>query len=165
MDRWFQPSAAALGAALLLTGCAAAPGGSAAPAQPVKVTVWTYYNGAQLTVFNALVDEFNATVCREKGIVVESTSQGTVSDLAAEVMAAANGEVGAQELTNIFSAYADTAYQLDQMGLAAGLDDYLTDEERTLYVDGFLESGRIGGELKVFPVAKSVEIMALNETD
>lgn len=164
MDRWFQRSAAALGAALLLTGCAA-PGGSAAPAQPVKVTVWTYYNGAQLTAFNALVDEFNTTVGKEKNIVVESTSQGTVSDLAAEVMAAANGEVGAQELPDIFSAYADTAYQLDQMGLAAGLDDYLTDEEKALYVDGFLESGRIDGELKVFPVAKSVEIMALNETD
>lgn len=73
MDRWIQRSAAALGAALLLTGCAA-PGGSAAPAQPVKVTVWTYYNGAQLTAFNALVDEFNTTVGKEKNIVVESTS-------------------------------------------------------------------------------------------
>lgn len=164
MDRGIQRTAAALTAALLLSGCGS---NTAAPAEePISITVWNYYNGEQLSAFNAMVDEFNETVGREKHIRVESTSQGTVADLAASVLASANGEVGAQELPNVFSAYADTAYELDRMGILAELDDYLTEEERARYVESFLDAGRIDGDaLKIFPVAKSVEILALNRTD
>ena len=57
------------------------------------------------------------TTGREKGIRVESASQGSVSDLETNVMDAAQGKVGAAAMPNIFSAYADTAYALDQMGM------------------------------------------------
>lgn len=164
MDRGMQRIIASLAAALTLTGCGSTA--SAPEQEPISITVWNYYNGEQLSTFNAMVDEFNETVGREKHIRVESTSQGTVADLAASVLASANGEVGAQELPNVFSAYADTAYELDKMGILAGLDEYLTDEERARYVESFLDAGRIdGSELKIFPVAKSVEILALNRTD
>ena len=43
------------------------------------ITVWTYYNGDQLESFNKLVDQFNETTGREKGIRVESASQGSVA--------------------------------------------------------------------------------------
>lgn len=149
---------------LLLTGCGGARAASA-PA-PISITIWSYYNGAQFNSFNALVDEFNATVGKDKGIVVTSTSQGTVSDLASNVLAAAKGEVGAEKLPAIVAAYADTAYQLDQMGFVADLDAYLTEEEQNRYVESFLKEGQFNGEeIKIFPVAKSVEILAVNETD
>ena len=51
------------------------------PGNPVSLTVWHYYNGSQQTAFDALVEEFNDTVGREKGIFVQSYSQGSVSDL------------------------------------------------------------------------------------
>lgn len=35
--------------------------------------------GAQLDSFNRLVDKFNNTVGKEKGVVVEASSQGTVN--------------------------------------------------------------------------------------
>ncbi|MEA4942146.1 MAG: extracellular solute-binding protein [Oscillibacter sp.] len=154
----------ALSAVLLLTGCGGT--GVASASAPISITVWSYYNGAQLTSFNALVEEFNATVGKDKGIVVTSSSQGTVSDLASNVLAAAKGEVGAEELPSIVAAYADTAYQLDQMGFVADLDSYLTEEEQDRYVESFLKEGQFNGEeIKIFPVAKSVEILAVNETD
>lgn len=50
------------------------------------------------------------------GVTVESSSQGSVNDLETNVLASVEGKVGADEMPNIFSAYADTAYTVDQMG-------------------------------------------------
>ena len=158
-----------LAAALFLTGCGSAASGSAAfsPDNPVTVTVWHYYNGQQQQAFADLVSEFNETVGREKGIAVQQSSQASVTDLATGVLAAANREVGAPEVPNIFAAYADTAYAVDQLGLVADLRPYLTDEELAEYVPGYLEEGAFSGDgtLKIFPIAKSVELLMLNVTD
>ena len=61
-----------------LTGCAVE---GAKTTEPITLTVWTYYSGEQLDAFNELVDSFNDTVGKEKGIIVESSSQGSVNEL------------------------------------------------------------------------------------
>ncbi len=58
-------AALACAAALALSAGCAAPGQSQSAAEPVAITVWTYYNGEQLEAFNALVAEFNETVGQE----------------------------------------------------------------------------------------------------
>ena len=40
------------------------------PNNPVSLTVWHYYNGAQQEAFDELVEEFNATTGKETGIYV-----------------------------------------------------------------------------------------------
>ena len=82
-------------------------------------------------------------------------------------MDAAQGKVGAAAMPNIFSAYADTAYALNQMGMVVDLSQYLTEDERAQYVQGYLDEGDFNGDgsMKIFPVAKSTELMFLNETD
>ena len=166
----------ALASAAALTLSLAACGGSAvsgpkntAPtnAKPVSITVWTYYNGDQLETFSKLVDEFNATVGKEQNITVEASSQGSVNDLETNVLAAAEGKVGAAEMPNIFSAYADTCYAVDQMGLVADLSGYLTDEEKAAFPESYLTEGDFddSGTIKIFPVAKSTELLFLNDTD
>ena len=94
---------------------------------PVTIEIWNYYNGDQLTAFDSLVEEFNATVGKEEGIIVESKSQGSVNDLETNVLAALREEVGAAELPNIFMAYADTAYTADELGGIVDLRGFLTD--------------------------------------
>ena len=145
-------------------GCVGCGGSAKAP---TTITVWNYYSGDLLSSFNALVDQFNATVGKEKNIVVESFNQGNVTDLEANVLAAAQGKVGAAALPNLYSGYADMAYDLDLMGKVVDLAPYLTAKEKAAYVDGFLSEGDLmnNGELKIFPVAKSTELMFLNETD
>ncbi len=137
------------------------------PKDPVSLTVWHYYNGAQQEAFDALVEEFNETVGRERGINIQSFSQGSVSDLESAVRDAAAGKVGADEMPDLFSSYADTAYEAEQAGVLADLTDYLTQEELAAYVDSYIEEGRIAadGGLRIFPVAKSTEIMMINKTD
>ena len=155
------------GAALLtgtLTGCAA---GGKKSSEPITLTVWTYYSGEQLDAFNTLIDTFNDTVGKEKGIIVESSTQGSVNELETNVMDAAEEKVGASDMPNIFSAYADTAYKLDEMGEVVDLSDYFTDEEKETYIDAYLKEGDFSGDgsIKIFPVAKSTELLFLNKTD
>ena len=159
--------AAAAALVLCLVGCGGAQSTAQGNTEPVDLSVWTYYNGDQLESFNKLVETFNDTVGKEKNITVESYSQGSVNDLEAQVMAAAQGKVGASAMPNIFMAYADTAYAMDQMGELADLAPYFTDEERAAYLDSYLTEGDFddSGSIKIFPVAKSTELLFLNDTD
>ena len=175
MKRLFKRVTALVSAMALTLSLAACGGGAAseskpaAPtnAKPVTITVWTYYNGDQLETFNKLVDEFNNTVGKEQNITVEASSQGSVNDLETNVLAAAEGKVGAPEMPNIFSAYADTCYTVDQMGLVADLSSYFTDEEKAAFPESYLTEGDFDddGTIKIFPVAKSTELLFLNDTD
>lgn len=157
-----------LAVSMMLAGCKGDGGKSPLdPKKPVTIEVWNYYNGDQLTAFDSLVKEFNESVGREKGIIVKSSSQGSVNDLETNVLAAIRGDVGAAEVPNIFMAYADTAYAADQMGGIVDLKQYLTAEEVAAYIDSYMREGDFdgSGEIKIFPMAKSTEVLVLNKTD
>ena len=150
-----------LGALLLgLTGCGQKK-------EPVELTVWTYYNGEQLGAFNEAVEAFNATEGKDHNITVSASSLGSVNDLEQNVMDALQGKVGAQEVPDIFSAYADTAYAVDSMGRAADLSSYLSDKDKKEYIESYLTEGDFKGDgsVKVFPVAKATELLVVNDTD
>lgn len=134
---------------------------------PVTVKLWHYYSGKQLESFNDLVEEFNTTVGKEKGIIVDATSFGTVNELGQRVIDAAEKKVGAKEIPDIFAAYADTAYQVDALDLVADLKPYFSKSELSEYIDGYIEEGYFHNddELKIFPTAKSTEVMMINKTD
>lgn len=116
-------------------------GGCRASDKPVTLTVWTYYNGDQLASFERLVEEFNTTIGKKEHITVEASSQGSINDLEKNVLDAAKGRVGALAMPNIFSAYADTAYTLEQMGQVVDLSPYLTEKEKAAYLPNYLEEG------------------------
>ncbi|MEG2547191.1 MAG: extracellular solute-binding protein [Eubacterium sp.] len=137
------------------------------PNDPVSIKLWHYYNGPQKGSFDRLVAEFNNTLGAEKGIIVEPFSQGSIDELTKAVTDAVTKKVGADETPDIFSAYADTAYEIDQLGVVASLDSYLTKKEISEYIPSYIEEGRIDKEknLKIFPIVKSTEILLLNKTD
>ena len=124
-------SALTLGGVGCGAGSTASSSAVLSPSDPVTLTVWTYYNGDQLETLNRLVEEFNNTLGQEKGILVETSSLGGVTELENAVLESAEGKVGAPPLPSIFSAYADTAYAIDQMGLLADLSGCFTAEERS----------------------------------
>ena len=98
--------------AVSLTGCGKKS--PLDPGDPVSLTIWHYYNGSQQAAFDALVEEFNDTTGREMGIYVQSFSQGSVPDLETAVRESISGKVGADAMPDIFSSYADTAYEVEQ---------------------------------------------------
>lgn len=134
---------------------------------PVVITIWHYYNGVQQTQFDEMVNEFNSTVGIDDGIIVEAFSKNSVNELSDAVLASADNDPGSEELPNIFGTYAETAYVMDNMGLLADMSKYFTEEELSEYVDEYIAEGRMGSadQLKIFPVAKSTEVMMINATD
>ena len=129
---WRKICLAGMAAVLALAAAGCGSKSPLDPKNPVSLTVWHYYNGSQQTAFDALVEEFNDTVGREKGIYVQSYSQGSVSDLEAAVRDSISGKVGAEAMPDIFSSYADTAYEVEQEGALADLSAYLSKEELDL---------------------------------
>lgn len=134
---------------------------------PVVITIWHYYNGAQLEEFDALVKEFNESVGMDKGIVVEAFNRGSINDLSKAVQDSLEGKVGSDKLPNAFATYADTAYVVDKAGMAVDIGKYLTAEEIAEYEDAYIDEGRFPTEdqIKLFPIAKSTEVFAINTTD
>ena len=146
----------------ILAGCTTTP----AKKEPIAITIWHYYNSAQQQSFDALVNEFNETVGAEQGIVVEAHSYGGVNDLTESVLAAVYGKVGAEDVPDVFAAYADTAYEINGAGMVADITQYLTEQEQAEYVSFYLDEGRFesDGGFKIFPIAKSTELLMLNQT-
>lgn len=136
------------------------------PRNPQVLTLWHYYNGMQQQIFDELVLQFNETVGNELGIVIEAMSQGSVNNLSSKLLAAARGDAGSDPMPDICGAYADTAYDVDQMGLVADLAPYFTQEELDAYISAYIHEGQLdtAGTLKLFPIAKSTEVLMLNKT-
>lgn len=135
--------------------------------EPVTIAVWHYYNGVQQMNVDKSVEEFNNTIGRDKGIIVEAYSKGGISELADSVIASVKKSAGAENPPDIFTAYAETAYTVDQLGGLADIGKYFTDDEISEYVEDYIDEGIFSGDgpLKIFPTAKSTEIMVLNYTD
>ncbi len=135
---------------------------------PVKITIWHYYNGAQQLYFDQLVDEFNATEGAKRGIIAEAKCKGIIAELSDKVIAAAEGKAGAEELPDVFLAYPETAYRLYKAGAVVNYRDFFSDSELDKYVDAYLAEGNYGGkdskELMLIPVAKSTEELFINKT-
>lgn len=159
-------------AVTMLAGCAGSQGSSVKetkldPNNPISITVWHYYNGAQQAAFDKLVSEFNQTEGKDQGIYVEGYTQGSVGDLEKAITDSASGTVGAEEMPDLFSTYADTAYSIQQEGKLADISQYIGKDELDQYVDSYVQEGyfKDDGALYLFPIAKSTEIMMINKTD
>lgn len=132
----------------------------------ITISIWHYYSGQQAQAFDEAVSEFNETVGQEEGITVKAESRGDVNELAELVTDAAEKKAGAEEMPDIFTAYMDTAVPVYDMGALVNLTDYLTKDELSDYVPGFLEyTDDDASVLPVMPVAKSTELLYLNKTD
>lgn len=134
------------------------------PNNPVTLTLWHNYGGIMQTTMDELVDTFNSTVGKEKGIVIDVTSINSSSVLQEKLLMGANGDPGAPELPDITTCYPKVAITLVEKNLLANLDNYFTEEELSKYVPSFIEEGKINNKLFVFPIAKSTEVLFLNQT-
>lgn len=152
---------------MMLSGCSGSKNHGLNPEKPIAVIVWHYYNGVQKDQFDQLVRKFNETEGREQGIVVEAFSKGGVDELTKAAEDSLYKKVGAENLPDLFAAYSDTAYLFDQSDMLVDISAYLTEEESKEYVDAYMEEGRFGGGagLKLFPIAKSTELLVVNKTD
>lgn len=134
---------------------------------PTTISVWHYYNGHTASQFDELVTEFNNTVGRENGVIITAQSMSSTSDLEEALWNSATEKIGSSQMPNIFQCYPDTALSLESRVELVDFNEYITEDEKLTYVRQFLDSGYIGSDnaWKIFPVAKSTEVLMLNKTD
>ena len=145
---------------LFCTGCSS----TAKEETPTTITVWHVYGGQTDSPLNDLIDQFNQTVGKEQQINVQVTSVSNTNTIHELVLAAANGEPGASELPDLFVSYPKTVMALPDDSILVDYRDYFSEEELSAFLPAFVEEGTVNDRLVVLPVAKSTEIMFINQT-
>jgi len=150
-----------LSAVMCLSGCADNNRPSAG--NPVTLTMWHVYGSQTESPLNAAIDEFNYTVGKENGVVINVVSVTSSSAIDKALSASANAEPGAEELPDLFTAYPRVAQIVGTDKLLAW-DSYFTKEELASFQSEFLSEGYFDSSLLMLPVAKSTEAFYLNKT-
>ncbi len=146
----------------LLTGCSKP---ILDPDHPVTLTMWHNYGGEMQSTMDYLIDQFNATVGKEKGIVINVTAISSSSELNESLDMIVNGDPGAPDMPDIFTGYPKVAIQFQEKGMLVNFNDYFTENDLSAYIEDFVAEGRLpDGGLYVFPIAKSTEVLYVNQT-
>ena len=127
------------------------------------LTMWHVYGSQTESPLNTAIDRFNSTVGKEHGVVVDVISVTSSSAIDKALSASANGEPGAEELPDLFTAYPRVAEIVGEDRLLSW-DDYFTKEDLAVFHSEFLSEGYFDGRLLMLPVAKSTEAFFLNKT-
>jgi len=160
MKKWFTAALAIMLVVFLLTGCA--KGGSLLdPKEPVTLSLWHVYGEQADAPMNRLVEEFNATVGQEKGVVVRVTNVTGSSKIANQLFDARDQVPGALEMPDLFSCHTNTAHMLGA-DVLVDWQQYFTEEELSQFMPEFVQDGMMEDKLAVFPVSKSTYALFIN---
>ena len=108
MERRTFLKLAALVPGLALAGC----GGSKillSPKDPTMLSIWHVYGEQADSPMNRLLTEFNDTVGREKGILLNVTNMTNSAAIGGQLQDAKAGKPGALDLPDLFSGYPSDA--------------------------------------------------------
>lgn len=146
---------------LSLSGCAQST--KLDPDNPVALTMWHVYGSQTDSPMNESINEFNRTVGKDKGIVINIVSVTNSAAIDDALTAAAEDTPGVPSLPDLFTAYPRVA---EIIGYDNLLDwkDHFTEQELEHFVDDFLEEGYFDNKLLMMPIAKSTELLFVNQT-
>lgn len=148
--------------ALFLSACSH-DGAQLSADSPVTLNLWHVYGSQTESPLNSLIDGFNRSTGREKGVLVNVTSVTNSTDIDAALIASAQREPGAAALPDMFTAYPRIVEKLDSERLL-NWSEYLSDEALSSYMPDFLSEGMFGERLLMLPIAKSTELCFINRT-
>ncbi|BEU88222.1 hypothetical protein TAMA11512_16860 [Selenomonas sp. TAMA-11512] len=133
------------------------------PNRPVTLTMWHVYGSQKTSPLNDVIDEFNRTKGKEKGVLVNVVSVSDSAYIDQALTASLNKAPGAAPLPNLFTAY-PRVYSIFPSDSLLAWDDYLSREDLDKYTPAFIEEGQFDGHLYLLPIAKSTDILLLNKT-
>ena len=146
---------------LSLTGCSQKT--KLDPDDPVTLTMWHVYGSQTESPLNDSINEFNRTVGKEKGVVINVVSVSSSSAIDEALTAAAKNTPGVPALPDLFTAYPRVAEIIGYDKLL-NWNDYFIEQELDTFVDEFIEEGYFDDKLLMLPVAKSTELLFVNQT-
>lgn len=130
---------------------------------PVTLNMWHVYGSQTVSPLNNVIDEFNNTIGKENGITINVVSVTSSSAIDKALYASANGEPGAEDMPDLFTAYPRVAEIVGYDNLLCW-NQYFTEEELAKFNEEFLSEGYYDEKLLMLPIAKSSEAFFLNKT-
>lgn len=133
------------------------------PENPVTLTMWHVYGEQADSPMNRLVEEFNRTVGKEKGIIINVSLMSSTSQIGEKLLAAQNSEAGAMKMPDLFFCHNNNVKELGS-DILLNWQDIFTEEELENYVPEFLEDGIVDDNLSLFPISKSTHLLFIAGT-
>ncbi len=145
-----------LGMLVLASGCAEKT--TLDPKNPVTLTMWHVYGEQADSPMNRLVEEFNQTTGKERGIIINVTMMSSTAQIGEKLLDAQAGTPGVPAMPDLFFCHNNNAEELGAENL---LDwkSLFSEEELSSYVPEFLDDGMVEEALCVFPVSKSTQLL------
>jgi|GEM_PF-1029149 len=159
MKKWL----AALLCVVLLCGMLSGCSSALNPQTPVTLTLWHVYGSNTESPLNDVIRVFNSTVGTEKGIIVNVTSVTNSNAIDEMLLSSLHNEPGTIGLPDLFTAYPRIAEKFPE-GQLLDWEAYFTEDDLAAYHEDFLAEGYFGEELLMIPIAKSSELLFINQT-
>lgn len=128
------------------------------PGKPTTLTMWHVYGEQVDSPMNAYIEQFNSTVGKEKGIVINVTLMSNASQIGKKLKDAQTDKAGSKEMPDLFFCHSSDARSLGANNLL-NWNDYFSATELGAFVPDFLSDGTVDGNLSVFPVSKSTYML------
>ena len=128
------------------------------PKKPTTLTMWHVYGEQVNSPMNDFIGQFNATVGKEKGIVINVTLMSNASQIGKKLKDAQTGKAGSKEMPDLFFCHSGDARSLGADNLL-NWNDFFSQSELDEFVPDFLSDGKVDDNLSVFPVSKSTYML------
>ena len=148
--------------ALILTGC----GDNSSklnPNNPVTLNMWHVYGSQTKSPLNDAIQRFNETEGKQRGVIVKVVSVSNSSAIDKALLASAAKEPGSVPMPDLFTAYPRIMTKLDTKRLLPW-EKYLSKDDLAIYRSDFLKEGNYKEHLYMLPIAKSTELLFVNQT-
>jgi len=125
---------------------------------PVTLTMWHVYGEQADSPMNRLIDDFNKTVGKERGVIIDVTMMSNSYQIGNKLLEAQANNPGAPEMPDLFFCHSNNAAALGADKLI-NWKDYFDEEALGSYVPDFVKDGMVDDKLSVFPVSKSTHLL------
>lgn len=128
------------------------------PKKPTTLTMWHVYGEQVNSPMNEIIEQFNSTVGKDKGIIINVTLMSNASQIGKKLKDAQTGKAGSKEMPDLFFCHSSDARGLGANNLL-NWNDYFSTSELDKFVPDFLSDGVVDDNLVVFPVSKSTYML------
>lgn len=128
------------------------------PKKPTTLTMWHVYGEQVNSPMNDFIEQFNATVGKEKGVIINVTLMSNASQIGKKLKDAQTGKAGSKAMPDLFFCHSSDARGLGANNLL-DWNDCFSASELDKFVPDFLSDGMVSDHLSVFPVSKSTYML------
>lgn len=128
------------------------------PKEPITLTMWHVYGEQADSPMNRLVEEFNRTVGKEQGVIINVTLMSSTAQIGEKLLDAQANTPGVPAMPDLFFCHNNNAEELGAENLL-DWNTIFSEDALSSYIPEFLADGMVGESLCVFPISKSTHLL------